>query len=108
MLEAMEEIDERVQEQIDENQREYYLREQMKVISQELGDTESSVSGSAEIPRKDFKAASGERERGKAPAGVRPFCAHAADKPRKRGVPLVSRRGACAALGKIFKGESEP
>lgn len=44
MLEAMEEIDERVQEQIDENQREYYLREQMKVISQELGDTESSVS----------------------------------------------------------------
>lgn len=44
MLEAMEEIDERVQEQIDENQREYYLREQMKVISQELGDVESSAN----------------------------------------------------------------
>ncbi len=31
-------INDKVQEQIDKNQREYYLREQMKVISEELGN----------------------------------------------------------------------
>ena len=44
LLDAMETIEDRVQEQMDDNQREYYLREQMKAISQELGDGESAVS----------------------------------------------------------------
>lgn len=43
MLDTIDDIDARVQDQIDENQREYYLREQMKAISQELGDGESSL-----------------------------------------------------------------
>lgn len=47
MLDAMETIDDRVQQQMDENQREYYLREQMRAISEELGDGESAV-GEAE------------------------------------------------------------
>ena len=41
MLRMEKEISDRVHEQMDENQREYYLREQMKVISEELGDEES-------------------------------------------------------------------
>lgn len=40
LLEIEEDITERVQEQIDRNQREYYLREQMKAISVELNDGE--------------------------------------------------------------------
>ncbi len=44
LLDTMETIEDRVQEQMDDNQREYYLREQMKAISQELGDGESAVS----------------------------------------------------------------
>lgn len=47
MLDAMETIDDRVQQQMDENQREYYLREQMRAISEELGDGESAA-GEAE------------------------------------------------------------
>lgn len=34
------EIQEKVQEQMDKNQREYYLREEMKAITEELGDLE--------------------------------------------------------------------
>ncbi len=43
-LEAMEMIDDRVQKQMDDNQREYYLREQMKAIAEELGDGESAAN----------------------------------------------------------------
>lgn len=50
MLDAMETIDDRVQQQMDENQREYYLREQMRAISEELGDGESAA-GEAESYR---------------------------------------------------------
>ena len=41
ILELEKEISIKVKEQIDENQKEYYLREQMKVISEELGEADS-------------------------------------------------------------------
>ncbi len=44
LLKIEEEISEKVQQQIDENQKEYYLREQIKAISEELGDGEDSIS----------------------------------------------------------------
>lgn len=44
LLDAMETIEDRVQAQMDDNQREYYLREQLKAIAEELGDGESAVS----------------------------------------------------------------
>ena len=37
-IELEKKIEDRVQEQMDENQKEYYLREQIKVIQEELGD----------------------------------------------------------------------
>lgn len=42
-LEIEEEIQEKVKEEIDKNQREYYLREEMKVISETLGESESPL-----------------------------------------------------------------
>ena len=44
------ELSKKVQKSIDQNQKEYYLREQMKVISQELG--ESDISEFDEIEKK--------------------------------------------------------
>ena len=38
LMEIEDDINDKVQEQLDKNQREYYLREQMKIISSELGD----------------------------------------------------------------------
>lgn len=47
LLDAMEMIEDRVQAQMDDNQREYYLREQLKAIAEELGEGESSLSEAA-------------------------------------------------------------
>lgn len=47
-LEIEAEIHERVQQEIDKNQREYYLREEMKVISETLGEGENPVEEAEE------------------------------------------------------------
>lgn len=48
LLQAENEIQDKVKKQIDKNQREYYLREQMKVIADELGDGGSPLEDADE------------------------------------------------------------
>ncbi|MCH5321246.1 MAG: endopeptidase La, partial [Eubacterium sp.] len=51
-LEIEAEIHEKVQEEIDKNQRDYYLREEMKVIAESLGESESPIEEADEYRKK--------------------------------------------------------
>ncbi|MFR8003691.1 MAG: endopeptidase La [Hydrogeniiclostridium sp.] len=50
------EINEKAKEQIDQNQREYFLREQMKAIAYELGEEDSPQEEADELREKILKA----------------------------------------------------
>lgn len=51
-LEIEAEIHEKVQDEIDKNQREYYLREEMKVIAESLGDSDNPVEEAEEYRKR--------------------------------------------------------
>ncbi len=50
-------IQERVQDQVEQNQKEYYLREQMKAIAEELGDSDNPLEEADEYREKIAKTA---------------------------------------------------
>ncbi len=56
-LQIESEIHEKVQENIDKNQREYYLREEMKVIGEALGETDNPIEEADEYKEKIEKLA---------------------------------------------------
>jgi ATP-dependent Lon protease len=56
ILSLEQDIQDRIKSQMDGNQREYYLREQMKAISAELGDGESAQKDASEYHEKIGKA----------------------------------------------------
>lgn len=64
-LEIESEIHEKVQENIDRNQREYYLREEMKVIGEALGETDNPVEEADEYKEKIEKLACSEEIKNK-------------------------------------------
>lgn len=55
LLAIEEQINEKVQEQMEENQRDYYLREQIKAISEELNEGDGAIS-EAESYKEQIKA----------------------------------------------------
>ncbi len=59
------EINEKAKEQIDQNQREYYLREQMKAIAYELGEDDSPQEEADELREKILQASIPEEQQKK-------------------------------------------
>jgi ATP-dependent Lon protease len=57
VLEVRQKINEQVQEQVSQNQREYLLREQMKAIQKELGESDDTQSEIDELRKKIEEAA---------------------------------------------------
>lgn len=57
LLTIEDQINEKVQQQMDENQKEYYLREQIKAITEELGDGENA-SNEVEMYREKIRSLS--------------------------------------------------
>ena len=51
ILELERKIEQKVQEQMDENQKEYYLREQIRAISEELGEADDPLEESGEYTK---------------------------------------------------------
>lgn len=68
MLEMEKRIRGRVKQQMEKNQREYYLNEQMKAIQKELGEMEDAPNELEELARKIEKAGMPEVARAKAEA----------------------------------------
>ncbi len=68
LLELEKDIRVRVKQQMEKNQREYYLNEQMKAIQKELGDMDDAVSETEELEQKIAKA--GMSKEAKEKAGV--------------------------------------
>ncbi len=52
VLQLEKKIEDKVQQQMDDNQRDYYLREQIRAISEELGEEDNPVEESAEYIEK--------------------------------------------------------
>ena len=65
VLEIERDIQEHVHEQIDRNQKEYYLREQMRVISSELGEADNPLEEADEYREKIGKLNLSEENRAK-------------------------------------------
>lgn len=66
VLELQSKIHNQVQEEVDKNQREYYLREQMRVIQHELGEMDAQARESSELREKITAAAMPDEARAKA------------------------------------------
>ena len=84
------EISEKLKEQLELNQREYYMREQIKILQNELGDADNNSAAAEGVPRGDRQPRRFGRDCGAAVQGGRPACQNALRLPRGDGRAQLS------------------
>ena len=101
------EIQNRAREQMADNQRDYYLREQMKAIQNELGEGEGGGDGDRGVPQEDRPGQAARRGAGEAGEGAGPAGQAALRLLRGHGPAQLSGRVPGAPLGQDDQGEGE-
>ena len=81
VLELQNKIHSQVQQEVDKNQREYFLREQMRAIQKELGEADTQTRDLATLREKLATAGLPEEARTKADEGARSARRHPGDVP---------------------------
>ena len=87
VLELEDEIHSRVQNEVDKSQREFYLREQMRQIQNELGEGDIFTRDAAELKKKIEAANLPDEPKSRSDEGTGAAEPNAADGPRSRHHP---------------------
>ena len=94
-------IQSEVQDRVQQTQREYYLREQMKAIQKELGEQDETTRDAEELRQKIEAGRHARRREEGGAEGAGPAGAHVADGCRLRPDPQLHRVAGGAAVAEV-------
>ena len=108
VLEVGSKIQSQVKTELQKNQREYYLREQMKAIQKELGDSDDQQRETNELREKIEAAGMPEEAKKEALRELDRLAAHVPGRGRVHGHPHLPRLAGVAALEQADRGRDRP
>ena len=104
ILHIEKDIQSKVNEQMDKNQRDYYLREQMRAISNELDDFDDTREEAEEYKAKIEKTKTARRGAGETAQGSGPHVQNAGQFPGGFGHPHLSGHMSGSSVGYAYRG----
>ena len=108
VLEVGSKIQSQVKSELQKNQREYYLREQMKAIQKELGDSDDQQRETSELREKIEAAGMPEEAKKEALRELERLSRMAPGRGRVHGDAHLPRLGRLAALEQAHRGRDRP
>ena len=108
VLELGSKIQSQVQSEVGKNQREYFLREQIKAIQKELGEGRRAGQGNRRAAREDRRRRHARRGQEGSAARARSAVEDAGRRGRVHGVAHLPRLAGRAAVGQAHRGLDRP